>query len=209
MKDKRPYALLAFAALALASPCQAQHRRTSRQHNSTPQQALDKREDAFQADKAKGVHASYQWKLSGPNGGDWWLIVNDGTYKMGRGKIHNPNVTFVASDKDWVAMSNKTLNVSWAYLTGRLKIQGSHRLVIRQDFSLKLGMNLQQRRLLILRLQVWRRRKNRAGKTPPQSIFHQRAQRNVFRRRDLRQQSRSFASHFICKLRAQTAIPGH
>ena len=93
-----PYVLLAFAALALASPCQAQHRRTSRQDNSTPQQALDKRQDAFEADKAKGVQASYQWELSGPNGGDWWLIVTDGTYKMGRGKIHNPNVTFVASD---------------------------------------------------------------------------------------------------------------
>ena len=82
------YALLAFAALALASPCQAQQ--TSRQQNSTPQQALDKRQDAFQADKAKGVHASYQWELSGPNGGEWWLSVNDGTYKMGRGKIDNP-----------------------------------------------------------------------------------------------------------------------
>ena len=127
------YVLSAFAVLALASPCQAQHRRTGRQDNSTPQQALDKRQDAFQGDKAKGVYASYQWKLSGPNGGDWWLIVNDGTYKTGKGKIHNPNVTFVASDEDWVAMSNKTLNVSWAYLTGRLKIQGSYRLVKELD----------------------------------------------------------------------------
>ena len=125
--------LLAFAALALASPCQAQDGVSSRQHNSTPQQALNKRQDAFQADKAKGVHASYQWELSGPSGGDWWLIVNDGTYKMGKGKIDNPNVTFVASDEDWVAMSNKTLNVSWAYLTGRLKIQGSHGLVKELD----------------------------------------------------------------------------
>jgi hypothetical protein len=41
-------------------------------------------------------------------------------------KIYNPNVTFVASDEDWLAMSNKNLTVSWAYLTGRLKIQGSH-----------------------------------------------------------------------------------
>ena len=131
MKNKRLYLLLAFAALALASPCQAQQ--TSRQQNSTPQQALDKRQDAFQGDKAKGVHASYQWELSGPNGGDWWLIVNDGTYTLGRGKIHNPSVTFVASDEDWVAMSNKTLKVSWAYLTGRLKIQGSHRLVKELD----------------------------------------------------------------------------
>jgi putative sterol carrier protein len=105
----------------------------SRQQNSTPQQALDKRQDAFQADKAKGVHASYQWELSGPNGGEWWLSINDGTYKMGRGKIDNPNVTFAASDEDWVAMSNKTLKVPWAYLTGRLKIQGSHRLVKELD----------------------------------------------------------------------------
>jgi putative sterol carrier protein len=126
MKNKRPYVLLAFAALALASPCQAQH-------NSTPQQALAKRQGAFQEDKAKGVRASYQWQLTGPNGGDWWLIVNNGTYTTGRGKIHNPSVTFVASDEDWVAMSNKSLNVSLAYLTGRLKIQGSHRLVKELD----------------------------------------------------------------------------
>jgi len=127
------YVLLAFTTLALASLCQAQDRSTNRQHNSTPQQALDKRQDAFQGDKAKGVHASYQWELSGPNGGDWRLSVDDGTYKTGRGKINNPNVTFVASDENWVAMSNKTLNVSLAYLTGRLKIQGSHRLVKELD----------------------------------------------------------------------------
>jgi len=105
----------------------------SRQQNSTPQQALDKRQEAFQADKARGVHASYQWELSGPNGGEWWLIVNNGTYKTGRGKIDNPNVTFAASDEDWVAMSNKTLKISWAYSTGRLKIKGSPRLVRKLD----------------------------------------------------------------------------
>jgi putative sterol carrier protein len=106
---------------------------SNRQQNSTPQQALDERQEAFQADKARGVHASYQWELSGPHGGEWWLIVNNGTYKTGRGKIDNPNVTFAASDEDWVAMSNKTLEVSWAYLTGRLKIQGSHSLARKLD----------------------------------------------------------------------------
>ncbi len=131
MRNKSLYVLLAFAALALASPCQAQQ--ASSQYNSTPQQALDKRQNAFQPDKAKGVHASYQWELSGPNGGEWWLSVNDGTYKMGRGKIDNPNVTFAASAEDWVAMSNKTLKVTRAYLAGRLKIQGSHSLVKQLD----------------------------------------------------------------------------
>ena len=105
----------------------------SRPANFTPQQALNRRRDAFKADKAKGVHATYQWELSGPNGGEWWLSVNDGTYTTGRGKINNPNVTFAASDEDWVAMSNKTLSVPRAYLTGRLKIQGSLSLVKELD----------------------------------------------------------------------------
>src|SRR5260370_37929442 len=93
--------------------------------NSTPQQVLDGMRQSFQADKAKGVHARYQWELSGPNGGEWWIDVNDGTFKMGRGKIDNPSVTFITSDNDWVAMSNGQLKGTWAYLTGRLKVRGS------------------------------------------------------------------------------------
>ena len=79
---------------------------------------------SFRADKAKGLHVRYQWQLSGPNGGEWWIEVNDGTFKMGRGKIPNPNVTFIASDKTWVALSNGTLRGTWAFVTGRLKVRG-------------------------------------------------------------------------------------
>ena len=37
---------------------------------STPQQVFDSMRGSFKADKAKGVHARYQWELSGPNGGE-------------------------------------------------------------------------------------------------------------------------------------------
>ena len=93
--------------------------------SSTPQQVFDGMRQSFQANKAKGVHARYQWELSGPNGGEWWIEVDDGTYKMGKGKIDNPSVTFITSDADWVAMSNGKLKGTWAYLTGRLKVRGS------------------------------------------------------------------------------------
>jgi putative sterol carrier protein len=92
--------------------------------DSTPQEVFDAMRGSFQPAKAKGVHARYQWDLSGPNGGQWWIDVNDGTYKMGRGRIDHPNVTFVAKDKDWVAVSNGELGGTWAYMTGRLKIRG-------------------------------------------------------------------------------------
>src|SRR5213078_5359719 len=95
---------------------------------STPQGVFDAMRGSFQPAKAKGVHARYQWDLGGPKGGQWWIEVNDGTYKMGKGKIPNPNVTFVAKDKDWVAVSNGQLGGTWAYMTGRLKIRGDQGL---------------------------------------------------------------------------------
>ncbi len=88
---------------------------------------------SFRAEKAKGVHARYQWDLSGPNGGQWWIDVNDGKFEMGRGRIENPNVTFIASDQSWVALSNGTLGGKWAFLTGRLKVRGSQSLARKLD----------------------------------------------------------------------------
>jgi putative sterol carrier protein len=101
--------------------------------NSTPQEVFDGMKQSFRADKAKGVRANYQWNLSGPNGGDWWIEVNDGTYKMGRGKIDNPSVTFITSDNDWVAMSNGKLKGTWAFMTGRLKVRGSQSIARKLD----------------------------------------------------------------------------
>jgi putative sterol carrier protein len=106
---------------------------SSEPDNSTPQQVFDGMRKSFRAEKAKGVHARYQWELSGPNGGQWWIDVNDGTFKMGRGKIDNPSVIFVTSDKDWVALSNGTLGGKWAFFTGRLKIRGSQSLARKLD----------------------------------------------------------------------------
>ncbi len=100
---------------------------------STPQEVFDAMRGSFQPAKAKGVHARYQWDLSGPHGGEWWIEVNDGTYKMGKGKISNPTITFTAKDKDWVAICHDQLSGTWAYLTGRLKVRGD------QGVARKLG----------------------------------------------------------------------
>ena len=105
----------------------------ARNVESTPQDVFDAMRGSFQPAKAKGVHARYQWDLSGPSGGQWWIEVNDGTYKMGKGQIDHPTVTFRASDKDWVAICHDQLSGMWAYLTGRLKVSGD------QNVARKLG----------------------------------------------------------------------
>ncbi len=133
MKTNNWYLTLTIATIITAIGLGAASAASKESSNSTPQQVFDGMRQSFQAQKAKGVHARYQWELSGPNGGQWWIDVNDGTYKMGKGKIDNPSVTFVTSDKDWVALSNGTLGGKWAYFTGRLKIRGSQSVARKLD----------------------------------------------------------------------------
>jgi putative sterol carrier protein len=100
---------------------------------TAPQQVFDAMRQSFRADKAKGVQALYEFDLSGPHGGAWWIEVQDGKMKMGRGKIARPDVTFLATDDDWVALSNGTLAGWWAHLSGRLKIKGSQAVARKLD----------------------------------------------------------------------------
>ncbi len=93
--------------------------------STTPAQVFHDMRGAFRPDRAKGVHLRYQFDLSGPQGGQWWIEVNDGKFKIGQGRIEQPDVVFLASDKDWVALSNGTLSGTWAMLTGRLKVHGN------------------------------------------------------------------------------------
>ena len=124
---------LTTAALLAAFGSSTLNAASNEPDNETPQQVFDGMRESFKPEKAKGVHARYQWQLSGPNGGEWWIDVNDGTYKMGKGKIDNQNVTFICSDKTWVALSNGTLKGTWAYLTGRLKVRGDQKIARKLD----------------------------------------------------------------------------
>jgi putative sterol carrier protein len=133
MRPSNGYFSLAISAIGMAVCLGAASAASKEPSNSTPQQVFDGMRQSFRANQAKGVHARYQWDLSGPNGGQWWIDVNDGAYKMGKGKIDHPNVTFVATDKDWVAVCSGQLGGTWAYLTGRLKVRGD------QGVARKLG----------------------------------------------------------------------
>ena len=133
MKANNGYLTLTIATIITAIGLGAASAASKESSSSTPQQVFDGMRQSFQAQKAKGVHARYQWELSGPNGGQWWIDANDGTYKMGKGKIDNPSVTFVTSDKDWVALSNGTLGGKWAYFTGRLKVRGPQSMARKLD----------------------------------------------------------------------------
>src|SRR5919106_5785164 len=95
LKRKRCF-LISISGIALSICIGAAMAVAASAPDSTPQQVFDAMRGSFQPAKAKGVHARYQWDLSGPNGGGWWIDVKDGAYKMGKGKNASPSVTFFA-----------------------------------------------------------------------------------------------------------------
>ena len=121
-----------FLALCFAVALPVAYAADDAKHK-TPQQVFDGMQRSFNAEKAKGITASYQWNISGPDGGNWFVVVTDGKCRMGKGTTPNPDVTFTVSDKDWVAISNDELSGSWAYITGRLKIKGPQSIAKKLD----------------------------------------------------------------------------
>jgi 3-hydroxy-3-methylglutaryl CoA synthase/putative sterol carrier protein len=79
---------------------------------------------AFRADKAAGVDVVFQYKLSGPQGGEWHLVVKDGAVTINQGAHASPTTTLLMSDEDFVKITQGKLNAMEAFTTGKLKVEG-------------------------------------------------------------------------------------
>jgi putative sterol carrier protein len=130
---KRGPAALLLATVLVLHAVPGEGAANRRGDDVVPQQVFDGMRQSFVPARARGVHARYQFNLSGANGGLWWIEVSDAKCRIGRGRIRDPGVTLIASDRDWVALSNGKLPGFWAFLTGRLKIQGDQQLARQLD----------------------------------------------------------------------------
>ena len=87
-------------------------------------QILEKFERDFDPVVADGVDAVLQYHISGDDGGDWKIMIKDGTCKIEEGTHDSPTVTYRMSGKTWLGLVNKTVNGTIAFTTGRLRIKG-------------------------------------------------------------------------------------
>jgi len=92
---------------------------------TSPEEVFAQMQRSFRADRARGQHLRFQFNFADPQGGRWWLEVDDGACTMGKGTIGRPDVTFGCTGADWVRLSNGTLSGFQAYLTGRLRVNGN------------------------------------------------------------------------------------
>ena len=79
---------------------------------------------AFQADKAVGVEVVFQFRISGPGGGDWFAAIKDGACTVNRGSHEKPTTTIKMADGDFLNLMSGKLPALQAFTSGKLKIEG-------------------------------------------------------------------------------------
>ena len=80
--------------------------------------------DKFDPEKAAGISAVVQFKISGDNGGEWYITIKDQKLEVNEGTVDGPNITLAMKDSDYVDLVNGKLSGQKAFMTGRLKFKG-------------------------------------------------------------------------------------
>jgi putative sterol carrier protein len=105
---------------------------------STPKEFLDNvLPEKFDPEKAAGLSAVVQFKISGDDGGEWVLTIKDGKLEITDGTVDGPNMTLIMKDKDYVSLVNGKLSGQKAFMTGKLKFKGDMNLGMKMQ---KLGL---------------------------------------------------------------------
>jgi putative sterol carrier protein len=91
---------------------------------SSIKQRFDTMVSRFIPSKAKGVDERYQFDLSGSGGGQWYVEIKGGKITVKPGKGPNPSVTLKADAGDYLKIANGEMSKTWAFIRGKLKIDG-------------------------------------------------------------------------------------
>ncbi len=97
----------------------------------TPAEFFGEMQANLDPEKIKGIDATYQWDITGDNGGKWWAKFSDGSAEVSEGEAENPNITITVASGDWMDIASGKLNGQMAFLTGKLKIQGDMTLAMK------------------------------------------------------------------------------
>ena len=87
----------------------------------------------FNATAASGVNATYQFDLTGDDGGTWHVKIADGACDVQDGAAESANITITMAASDYLDMINGKLNPQMAFMGGKLKIKGDMSLALKMQ----------------------------------------------------------------------------
>lgn len=82
-------------------------------------------------DVAEKIGAVFQFEVSGPEGGTWFVDLAAPGGAVGTGSSPDAKCTVAMKDADLLALVNGTLSPGMAFMTGKLKIRGDYGLAMK------------------------------------------------------------------------------
>ena len=96
----------------------------------TVQELMERLPQALIADKAQDIDVVVQYHLTGDEGGDWIVSINDGRCTVVSGTAPKASLTLSGDAQDYKNVLTGKTNAMAAFITGKLHLKGDKNLAM-------------------------------------------------------------------------------
>lgn len=86
---------------------------------------IERLEKKYNPEKMKGVTATYQFHLTGEDDKSLYVIIEEGEATFCEGEVEDADTTISISLENLKKILSQELNVTTAFLTRKIKVEGS------------------------------------------------------------------------------------
>ncbi len=100
---------------------------------STPAEYFDAKASqiAESGEKLATINATYQFNLSGDDGGEWVIKLTEEEQKVTVGATEDAQCVISMTSGDFMSMIGGSLNPQMAFMTGKLRVKGDMALALK------------------------------------------------------------------------------
>ena len=94
---------------------------------------------AFVPEKTAGVDTVVQFKFTGSQASDWYVIIKDQKVESVQGTHPSPKMTMTVDSDDYIKISTGELDPTMAFMKGKVKVSGDMGVALAMGNYFKYG----------------------------------------------------------------------